>query len=78
MHKIIYKLLIILTFLFTKQVFATEFLGGIQGNLSVNQGAANYNIPLDLPKGVNGLKPKLGINYNSNSGNGILGVGFGL
>jgi hypothetical protein len=24
------------------------------------------------------MKPELSINYNSNSGNGLLGVGFGL
>jgi hypothetical protein len=27
---------------------------------------------------VNRMKPELSINYNSNSGNGLLGVGFGL
>jgi hypothetical protein len=27
---------------------------------------------------ISGMKPELSINYNSNSGNGLLGVGFGL
>jgi hypothetical protein len=31
-----------------------------------------------VPPGISGMKPELSINYNSNSGNGLLGVGFGL
>jgi hypothetical protein len=36
------------------------------------------NIPITVPPGISGMKPELSINYNSNSGNGLLGVGFGL
>jgi hypothetical protein len=38
---------------------------------------ANYAIPITVPPGISGMKPELSINYNSNSGNGLLGVGFG-
>jgi hypothetical protein len=31
-----------------------------------------------MPPGISGMKPELSINYNSNSGNGLLGIGFGL
>ncbi|WP_201340072.1 SpvB/TcaC N-terminal domain-containing protein [Isorropodon fossajaponicum symbiont] len=51
-------------------------VGSTAGALSVNQGAANYTIPITVPPGVAGMQPELSINYNSNAGNGILGMGF--
>ncbi|MER0442635.1 YCF48-related protein [Emticicia sp. W12TSBA100-4] len=41
-------------------------------------GAAIYSIPIVLPSGSAGVKPELGIVYNSQGGNGILGVGWNL
>ena len=41
-------------------------------------GSANYSIPIKTMPGINGLEPKLSINYNSNAPNGMLGVGFQL
>ncbi|MPT36153.1 MAG: hypothetical protein E2604_13965, partial [Flavobacterium sp.] len=57
---------------------ATE-VGFTEGALSVSlSGAANYTIPLQLPPGINGVVPKIGISYNSQSGVGMLGYGWNL
>ena len=57
---------------------AEELVGSIPGQLSVQQGAAVYTIPIEVPPGVAGMQPDLAITYNSNGGNGLLGVGFSL
>ncbi|CAC9628195.1 hypothetical protein [uncultured Gammaproteobacteria bacterium] len=62
----------------TASIDTTALVGGTAGSFSVNQGAANYAIPITVPPGIAGMQPKLSINYNSNVGNGQLGVGFSL
>ncbi|MDO8336080.1 MAG: SpvB/TcaC N-terminal domain-containing protein, partial [Candidatus Saccharibacteria bacterium] len=57
----------------TSQLVATT-----QGNLNVSNGAAGYSIPIELPPAVRDLKPNLSLNYNSRSGNGLMGVGWNL
>lgn len=53
--------------------------GIFQGKYSVNQfGAANYQIPIEIPKGINGAQPQIGLTYNSLSGNDIMGPGWTL
>ena len=54
-------------------------VGTLPGKFSVaNNGAANYHVPIEVPPGVNGLQPNLSLVYNSQKGNGLLGVGWSI
>ncbi|MBL7919833.1 MAG: VCBS repeat-containing protein [Bacteroidia bacterium] len=54
-------------------------VGTISGVPSVDlNGASNYAIKLDLPPGTNAMIPDVSINYNSNSGDNQLGLGWSI
>ena len=58
---------------------ATSPVGAIPGQFKVSEsGAATYSIPIAMPPGTAGMKPNLSINYSSQSGNGLLGMGWSL
>ena len=41
-------------------------------------GSFSETLPIEIPAGRNGVQPQLALTYNSNAGNGIVGVGFSL
>jgi len=58
---------------------SSPYVASIPGSASVGEsGAANYVIPIEVSPGTNGLIPNLSIMYNSQTGNGIMGVGWNL
>lgn len=56
-----------------------ESVGTPKGNFSVSPtGAAVYSLEIDAPQGIGGLQPKVEICYNSQSIEGIVGVGCNI
>lgn len=61
------------------QPLQSNTVGKTEGNFSIDlMGRANYSMPLEVPPGINGMEPKLSINYNSGGPNSILGQGFSI
>jgi RHS repeat-associated protein len=55
----------------------SQVVGVTAGELSVSlSGGAKYDVPILVPKGLNGIEPKISISYNSQAGNDILGYGW--
>lgn len=71
---------IILGNAFSARLASADPVPGVTpGEFSVDQGgAANYTIPIAVPPGTAGMQPSLSLNYNSRSGNGVLGIGWTL
>jgi hypothetical protein len=56
-----------------------EPLMQLSGSFTVTPtGAAAYTIPIDVPPGTAGMSPSISLNYTSQGGNGIVGVGWTL
>jgi RHS repeat-associated protein len=54
-------------------------VGALAGEFRVDEsGSATYNMPIVVPEGVAGVKPQLSVNYNSQGGFGLLGIGTSL
>jgi hypothetical protein len=58
---------------------ATTVAGRTVGTFAVSQtGAATYTIPIWAPPGPQGLQPHIALTYNSQRGNGYVGVGWSV
>jgi len=63
----------------TRQLNTDLPVGSVKGNMSVTPlGGFSYNIPVFCSPGTNGVQPSISIQYNSQSGNGLLGWGWNL
>jgi hypothetical protein len=59
-------------------VLSADF-GRTQGHFGVTPGGgAGYTLPIWTPAGPNGVSPSIAVVYNSQGGNGLLGVGWNL
>ncbi len=64
---------------FTNDPTLGYVVGAIPGQLSVSpMGGAIYSLPIECPKGINGMDPSVSLTYNSQNGNGIVGVGWSI
>ena len=54
-------------------------VGTMKGDPNVTAaGVFTYSIPILLPPGIGTMAPKLSLDYNSQAGNGLLGIGWSL
>ena len=82
MKRIIVKAIVVYLFCayIAVPIYATETaVGTPKGLFQVNEsGAAVYSLILDMPKGIGGMQPSVGVTYNSQGGNGIAGWGCNI
>ncbi len=58
---------------------STEYIGKLKGAFQVgDDGSANYQLPIEIPPGINGVQPRLSLVYNSRLGNGLVGMGWSI
>jgi RHS repeat-associated protein len=73
MKKLLITLLIVITNTISLTHAEEEIAGVIQGKLNINQGTANYSIPIQAPPGIANMVPGIAINSN-NSISGIFQI----
>lgn len=58
---------------------ATSPVGVIPAQFKVtDSGAASYAVPIGIPPGTAGMQPSPSLQYSSQGGNGLLGMGWSL
>jgi len=72
------QLLLGLLFSFSVSVQSATLVGTTKGSLSVDQGVAQFSVPIKVPEGVSGMMPELALNYSSAAGDNFIGVGWSL
>ena len=53
-------------------------IGELKGKTTIDGGAFSYSLPVPLPPGRAGMQPSVSLNYNSQQGEGLAGVGWNL
>ena len=53
------------------------------GEITINQsitpsGATTYTVPVEISPGAGGLQPQIGLGYNSQGGNSVMGMGWNI
>lgn len=77
--KRLYTYLIALSLLPQTISAASPLIGRTKGTFAVSpKGAATYTIPLTILKGMNDFKPELSLYYDSQAGDGIMGLGWSI
>lgn len=63
----------------TRKIDTSLPVGTIEGRADVSEtGAATYSMPVYTPQGIMGMQPNVSLVYNSQSGSGVLGMGWGI
>lgn len=64
--------------LFAGEVGRAAFNMQLKGEFSVNGGQASYRLPIEVSPGRAGYQPEIALTYNSDTPNGLLGVGWSI
>ncbi|MCL1043690.1 FG-GAP-like repeat-containing protein [Shewanella marisflavi] len=57
---------------------SNELVGEIKAQASVDGGAFSYSVPITIAPGRKGVQPSISLNYSSQSGDGLVGLGWSL
>lgn len=64
---------------FPRVMFASVLVGKTEGSFSISPyGAATYTIPIKIQKGLSDFTPEISLSYNSQTNNGIAGLGWNI
>ena len=75
----IFRTLLLSLLLLPVTALAQYSVGNLKGEFGVSPlGGATYTVPIETPPGPGGSAPQIVLSYNSQGGNGPVGVGFSL